>query len=561
MAGMSLRTDKEIAEIAIAEWEYCCSTRGNFESQWEETAARMLPSYVGSFRGRDGNLYTQGEKNTEDMIDATAALAAPKFAAVCEAYLTPRNSTWHGLVALDPVLRRNHQVQLWFDDLTERLFRVRYAPHSGFSGQNHEVFLGMGVFGTGTLFVDKMIDPVYGAGIRYRSIHLAEIYFQSNHQGIIDRAYRRFMLTAEQAYDKWGGKLPRKIVEDATGRGTPEKRRTQYTFIHCVKRRSERDGYDPQRLDARRHPFASYYVSVEEKTLLEERGFGRFPYPISRYLTAPGEEYGRGPGMLCLPTQKILNEQQKAVLKQGHRIADPVILTHDDGIGNGFNLTPGYENVGYISAEGRRLADVLPVGNLAVTREMMNDNRMVVNDAFLVTLFQILMDNPRMTAAEVLTRVQEKGQLISPTVGRQQSEYLAPLIDREIDILIELNMIPPPPPILQQASIEYDVRYDSPLSRAQRAEAAAGGMRVIQWANEWFAATRDPRVYDWINVDTMMPDVADINGMPARWINSPEAVMAQREQRAQQVQIQQVIDAAPAVAGVVKAMPQQAGAV
>lgn len=42
----------------------------------------------------------------------------------------------------------------------------------------------------------------------------------------------------------------------------------------------------------------------------------------------------------------------------------------------------------------------------------------------LVTLFQILTETPQMTAAEVVERTNEKGILLAPTVGRQQSEYL-----------------------------------------------------------------------------------------------------------------------------------------
>lgn len=553
-AAKSQRSNGDIAHGVIAEQEFLQSNRGNFEQQWEEVAERMLPSYVGSFQGR-GGLVTQGERNMSKIFDSTAMTALPKFVAACEAYLTPRNSTWHGLVAQDSVLRRNRSVQLWFEALGEALFKYRYATYSGFASQNQEVFTSMGAFGTGSMFVDKLNDPIFGRGIRYRSIHLAEIYFVENHQGIIYKAYRRFQLTAEQAYAKWGKACPEKILKDALNQGSPGRAQTQYTFVQCVRPRSENDGYDPRRLDVRRMPFAEYTVSVEEKKLLSEGGYNRFPFPVSRYITAPNETYGRGPGMLCLPTIKVLNEQGKIILKQGHRIGDPVILTHDDGVGNGFNLRPGSENTGYVNAQGQPLAHVLPTGNLAITRELINDNRFIVNDFFLVNVFQMLAENPQMTATEVLQRVQEKGQMLSPTMGRQQSEYLAPMIDREIDVLLEMDLAPEPPAILLDASIEYDVRYDSPLSRAQRAESAAGFMRTVQWAAEWFKVTGDPRVFDWVNIDEAMPAIFEINGAPSSWMNTLNDVKQERARRAEQQQIAQMIEAAPAVAGVAKAMP------
>jgi hypothetical protein len=83
---------------------------------------------------------------------------------------------------------------------------------------------------------------------------------------------------------------------------------------------------------------------------------------------------------------------------------------------------------------------------------MLAEGRAIINDSFLVTLFQILIDSPQMTATEVLQRAQEKGALLSPTMGRQQSEFLGPTIERELDVLAQQGMIPPMPAILQQAA-------------------------------------------------------------------------------------------------------------
>ncbi|STU67291.1 Bacteriophage head to tail connecting protein [Klebsiella pneumoniae subsp. ozaenae] len=50
--------------------------------------------------------------------------------------------------------------------------------------------------------------------------------------------------------------------------------------------------------------------------------------------------------------------------------------------------------------------------------------RQTINDGFFITLFQILVDNPQMTATEAMLRAQEKGQLLAPTAGRIQAEFL-----------------------------------------------------------------------------------------------------------------------------------------
>jgi hypothetical protein len=543
------RAEATLKRFAVAQVE-----RGTFEGQWEQIAQRVLPSYSGSFTG---DTVTQGAPKTEEMVDATAALALPKFAAAMESMLTPRNSLWHTLVPQDPVLKRNRFVKMYYDDVTQALFRRRYNPNSNFAGQVHEGYMGLGAFGTAPLLVDAL-DKWYGGGLRYRAVHLGEVYFLENHQGIVDTAFRRFQLTARQAQQKFVGKpgavgnLPDAILRCLDD---PAKLETKFWFVNCV---SPRDDYEPKRADYKGMRFSDCYIAEAGKVTVMERGFNTFPYPISRYMQAPGETYGRSPAMLALPAIKTLNEQMKTILTQGHRVINPVLLTHDDGVLDSFSLRPGAINPGGVTQEGKLLVHALPTGNLAIAKEMLTEGRAIINDSFLVTLFQILIETPQMTATEVLQRAQEKGALLSPTMGRQQSEFLGPLIERELDVLAQQNMLPPMPAILQQAKAEYDTVYSSPLSRAQRAEQATGLMRLVDWTKDYIAITQDLRPLDWINWDGAMPDLADIQAVPARWVNDIDQVMAIRGDRQQQQQAQQAVEAAPALAGAAKALPPDA---
>ena len=145
--------------------------------------------------------------------------------------------------------------------------------------------------------------------------------------------------------------------------------------------------------------------------------------------------------MIVLPDIKMLNEMSKTVIRAAHKTVDPPLLLHDDGVlglsrGGRPNLDPGALNVGGIDDQGR--PKVLPLQTGArpdLGLELMEQRRKVINDAFLVTLFQILVEGPAMTATEVLERAKEKGALLAPTMGRQQSEALGPMIERELDIL------------------------------------------------------------------------------------------------------------------------------
>lgn len=531
---------EDTAQRIIREFGELQASRSTFESQWQEIAERVWPSMSWKF---NPNWYqTAGQKKTEFVFDSTAALALNRFGAILDSLLTPRNQKWHSLASSDPNLNKKREVKLWFEDVQRILFHYRYQPRANFASQNQMVYKSVGAFGTGALFIDPLDG---GKGIRYRAMSLGEIYFSENHQGIVDKAFRYFDLSARQAYQKWGDKVADQIKNAAEN--TPERK---FSFIHCVE---PREDLDPERLDHKGMKYASFYISKEDSKVIEEGGFHTFPYGPSRYEQYPGEVYGRSPAMDLLPAIKTLNEEKKTMLKQGHRAVDPVLLAHDDGVLDAFSLKPGSINAGGVTSDGRPLIHALPTGNLAIGKEMMDDERSIINDGFLVSLFQILTESPQMTATEVLERTREKGILLAPTIGRQQSEYLGPMIDRELDILAQQGLLPPMPPILKEAKGDYKITYDSPLTRAQRAEEASGVMRTIEALMQVVQVTQDPSVFDFLDFDTIGPSLAEINAVPFHWIKDPAKIAMIRQGRAQQMQAQQQMQAAPGAAALISA--------
>jgi len=530
----------------LREFSQIENKRGIWEKHWEEVSQKVLPYYSTSF-------YTQGNtvpgaKRGQEQYDVTANAALWKFAAAMESMLTPANNKWHKLRHPDLTLMKRRDVQLWFDQVNDALFHYRYSPHSGYQANQHDGYVSLGAFGTSCLFTDEFRDPTQPKvkGLRYRNVHLGELFFATNFQGQVDKVYRRFKMTLRQIAQKWGPEA----LTDKYASQLKDKPETEVVVLHIVKPRNE---FDPKRLDAKGYRFASYYVLREAQTLLHEGGYRCFPYSTARYITAPGELYGRSPAMNVLPAINVLNEEKKTLLKQGHRAVDPVLLAHDDGILDGFSLKPGSVNYGGVSADGRPLVHALPTGNVEIGKEMMDDERMVINDAFLVTLFQILIQTPQMTATEVLERAREKGALLSPTMGRFQSESIGPQIEREFDLLMWQGLVPPPPQALVEAGAEYKVEYDAPLNRAMRSDEAAGTMRSMQWAAEIAAQTQDPSAMDWFDTDTIIPELLAINGAPYRFVRDPEAVAQLRQGRQQAQAAQQLTQALPGLAAMQKA--------
>lgn len=535
----------DVQEV-MARYSKISGDRGTWENHWEEIAERILPRHMGFLGDR-----TKGEKKTQKVFDSKPMIALDRFSAVMDSMMTPRQTMWHGLRATNPELNKDNEVRSWFYQVNQILYDARYSPKANFSGQNSERWISMGAFGTGVLFVD--FEP--GVGLRYKNINLRDVYFLENHQGIIDTVFRKFKYTARQAKQKWGeDNLPERILKALENPKDAEK---EFDFVHVVM---PRDDYDSSRADARGKPWASLYIAVEDKQLVTPAGgYTSFPYSISRYVTAPDEVYGRGPAMMALPDIKMLNEMSKTDIRAVHKLIDPPLLLHDDGImGNGgmsVNLTPGGLNFGGVNRDGRQMIQPLQTGaRVDINEQKMEQRRQSIDDAFLVTLFQILVETPRMTATEALIRSQEKGMLLTPTMGRQQSEALGPLIERELDLLIQHNVVPPMPQALIDARGSYEISYESPMSRMQRAEELVGVQRTMELLTPF--AQFNPDVMDIFDPDALAQLTAEVSGVPMPVLRQPDQIAEIRNTRAQKEEMANMVGAAQPVAGAIKDIAQ-----
>lgn len=528
------------ADEIIKRHERLKSERSIWDSHWQEIAERIWPDRA-QFTSKDR---TPGEKRTERMFDATAALALTRFAAAMESMLTPRTAKWHRLRVPDEDLNAHPAIQRYLDEVTNILFRVRYSARANYASQMHESYMSLGSFGTGGVMIEDML----GTGIRYKSCDLAGLYFCESRHGVIDTVHRSFKYTARQAIQHFEeDRLPEKI------RAAADKHPDQtFEFIHCVRPNEERQGGDTT---FRGMPFASYYVCLETRDVVEEGGYRTIPYALGRYITTPGEIYGRSPAMLVLPDIKMLNEMKKTIIRQAHLAVSPPLLLQEDGALQAFDLRPNALNFGGVDERGQQLVHPLRVeGRLDIGMDMIEAQQRVINDAFLVTLFQILIDAPQMTATEAMLRAQEKGALLAPTMGRQQSEMLGPQIEREIDILAAAGMLPEMPRELIEMGGEIEIEYVSPLNRAQRAEDGVAILRTFEAVSA--LAQVDPSVMMAFNLPMAARELAQINGVPAKILRTEEEVEAMEDEVGQQAEMAQLLQAAPIAAQTAKTMAE-----
>lgn len=519
--------DKDIVARIIKRQQDMTAYRAPWESLWWAIDQKVLPSPNMWF----GNKPREGGRWNQQNFDSTAGLALGKFAAAMESMLTPRNTQWHKLTT--PPITRSIDVQRYLDMVNDILFKARYSPFANFASQMTEVYLSLGKFGTGALFV---YDEV-GKGIRYKSIHLSELFFVENAYGVVDTVHRKFQYTAHQAAEFFGvNKLPEKLVK-----ALEANQHNKFDFIHVVEPNVEYDAYDKELAN---YPYRSYYICTVDNSLIDSSGYFSMPYLVTRYLTEANETYGRGPAGFVLPDIQTLNEQKKTAIRQGQLAVDPPLLLSEDGALSTFSIQAGALNFGALDSMGNPLIQPLKMGgDFRVCELMIDDSRKIINDSFLVTLFQILVDTPQMTATEAMLRAQEKGALLAPTMGRQQSELLGPLIQREIDILFRAGIIPPPP---EEMVDEFEIQYQSELARNQKLGEANAIINTLQAVSG--LAQYDQRVLEVFNPVEIARKLAEINGVPASCLYSDEELANIDNEKRQAEQMQQILAAAEPLA-------------
>lgn len=517
------------AQSLMREYEYLYSQQANFRTLWNTIAQYVMPAWD-NFIGE----FSEGVIRTTRLFDSRGVTANERFASIMESLLTPRTQMWHDIVPGDENLKDNAEVQNYCALVRKVLFTARYRPKANYASQSDECYMSLGAFGNNAMLVDE----VKGLNLLYRSVPLNEVVWALDACGMVDTVHRRFRWTAKQCTQRWGDDCSPKIKL-----AMEKNPYAEFDLLHTVK---PNDDHTPGVVGPKGKAFSSWYLVYGEKHMLETGGYRSFPYAIGRYRMAPREHYGRSPGAVALPAIRTLNEQKKTALRAAQKAVDPPLLLTDEGALTPVNLRAGALNYGLLSDQGEPL--VVPLeskANFEIGKEMMELEANCIDDAFLTSVLQILAQNPDMTATEALIRAQEKGVLIAPAMGRQQSEFLGPQIVREIDILHHAGVLPMPPEALIASGQGIKIEYTSPLSKLMRAEEAQTILTGVQGISQM--ASVHPEILDLVEWDETGREYLEASGFPGKLLLEPAKLAELREQKQQQQQAAQAAATAPDV--------------
>ena len=493
--------------------------RGTWEVNWQEILDYVMPRKADVV-----TLRTRGEKRTEVLFDSTAITANNLLAASLQGTLTSPSLPWFSIKLRDEELNENRDVQLWLEDTARRMYDT--FNETNFNTEVHEMYLDLCSIGTAALFVEEGSNGFDTDGIHFNCLHIAEYYIQESIDGKVDTLYRKYKLTARQAVQEFGFDNVGEKIQTSS----KERPDHKFNFIHAVEPTADYERSTGK--SATKLKFHSCHVCEEDKMVVRTGGYNEFPYLVPRWSKATGEIFGRSPSFNALPDIKTLNKAVEIGLKAWAKAIDPPLLVQDDGVIGRVRMTPA--GITVIRNDGA--VKPLQIGtNWQITDLKENQLRTAIRQAYYSDQLQ-LQEGPQMTATEVQVRYELMQRLLGPTLGRFQSEFLNPLIERVFGIMYRAGALMQEPEIIKGTKI--DVEYLGPLARSQRMEESVAIERLYSLAMN--IAQIDPAIMDNIDHDEAVRLRGKLLGVPKTVLRGKDDVEGLRAMRAEQAQMAQM---------------------
>lgn len=490
--------------------------RSVWETHWQDLADYIIPRKNEIVRREE----VKGRKKGIDLYDNTAMVSCELLAGALHGLLTNPNTYWFELSTGDDKLDQEDDVRQYLQDLAHLMHAV--LNNSNFQTEVHELYLDLCCFGTGNMTVEEDDEFV----VRFSAKHISEVFLCENSKGQVDEVYRCFKWDARQIVEEFCKGIDEKDearIEAIVGKDVlasfKKNDGKKYEIIHAVYRESVTT---PSIL-----PYVSCYVLKEGERELRTGGFRRSPWLTPRWTKVSNEVYGRSPGMNALPEAKTINAMVKAVIKGAQKVVDPPVQMPDDGAVRPIRLIPGGINY-YRAGSNDRIEPIFNDTRIDLGVELTRDRQNRIREAFFVDVLQ-LREGPQMTATEVNQRTEERMRLLGPILGRQQAEFLRPLIERLWDIMERRGLIPEAPSILEGRDIT--VRYSSMIAKAQRINEGNDMLRALQACQPFLVL--EETAGDVINAEEGVRKVWSIYGAPQEVLRNKREVEAIREARAE----------------------------
>lgn len=488
------------AEDIIKRFNKSNSYRQNWENLYSSAYEQFMPQRSKNFKSNTSD----GQKNDggDTVFDSAPLDALNKFVSKLQTSLVPAQKQWLRLKIGTALAERADDLQPVLDQITNIFFSA--IKNSNFDVEASESFYDLAI-GTGCLMMQEgdFLNP-----FKFKTVPLSELYLEKVGNGQYNSIYRKHKVIPMYANMVWS---------DARITSEMQSDEKEQDFIEAVI-------YE-------KNVWKYYVVFKKANLIIVERTLKYNPFIVFRWSVMPGEVYGRGPVLFCLPDAKSLNKTKELILKNASISVAGCYTLEDDGVTNPETIKVAPGSIIQVSSNGgaSRAASLQPL----ITGANFNVGDMVITD-LRQSIYNIMFANPLgpvdqavKTATEIEYRQKQYADEVGAPFGRLQSEFIKPIVKNGLMILDSLGKIDIKDFQVNEEQIAVD--YASPLSITQNTEDVNKLIKFMEVINGVFG----PQVASAIMKPEVIPILATKMGIDVNNISSAEEIEGIKAQAAQ----------------------------
>lgn len=532
-------TPKQIVNRFNALW----SERKTVEQQWQ-AIERFIAPYRGKFFNQNAGEHGIEWNTARKIYDATAVQAHIQLASSIHGALTNPAIVWFDLMWRDKDQQKDHEAKIWLERARDRIFHE--LQDSNFNLEANNAYRSLTSFATAAITQEPVADITEDwQGVVFTNVPIKQVYFEPDANGQPLNFYRLMNWRASKLVDKFGlENLPDKI-KTAYEAGSDQ----TYEVIFCAFKRLDKQNQTARLLTPENRPVGYCYVCRDDATVLKTGGYYEMPAFVPRWEITDESMWGNGPAHYALADVLTLNRLVELDLKSREKVIDPAIIYGERALLNTLDLSPGAQNAA-------RDPDQIKAFESAARFDAVENSivrlQMAVQKYFYIDQLE-LKESPAMTATEVQVRYELMQRLLSSTMARLKEDFLDPLIQRTMNLLIRAGELPAQP----EGVGEYDIAYIGPLSRSMKFDEAAS---IERWITQLqlIAQAGGPaeQVLLVPDYDAIARGAADNLNLPTDYTRKPKDVKDDMDTANDNQQREQMANAAQAEAAAAKDLAQ-----
>lgn len=494
------------------------SQRSRREPAWLECSKWICP-----WRGclLDGERQDRQEEEENLMLfNGIAAHAVMRGASGMTSGMTPRNSPWFKPDFQDPGMGELSGAREWLDLLDQRMQDC--LSKGGFYQAIQNFNMDLLWAGCALLYSESGTR----APLRFESVQVGSYCVALDNEGVLDCVARLVLMPLSSLAASFGeDKLSR--ASRSALKKEPYAMRRVWQLCRVAK--------------SGRWPVTSLWWEEGGEDFLRESGFYEMPFFFTRWHDG-ATVYGTGPGDEALPDARQLDVLERRKLAGLGKLVDPPV-TAPTQLKDVLDLAPGGINFMPSHEEIKPILDLSPYAQaLRHIQEEIAAVSARVQDSLMASIFASIPLNQRprdMSATEFMERKREALQQLGPVISAYEPDVLNPVLQRVLQSLDRLGLTPPPPRSLQGVNLPMKIDFISPMANALRQSGAEAARALLAEAAAIFKASGNAEVYDKLDLDQAIDELARALGAPGGIVRSDEDVEALRQQRAQAQAAQQ----------------------